>query len=333
MNSRAGRWRLLPVALVAATSVLFLSNSAAFAAEPGESNGWSQEIENNAPVYSDGDMSEARDPNSNTLLQVWRGWTNNNIYMSVNHGAPIQMGGAQTNVTPVVAYDTHNGNSSYFRVFHTGVNGFVFYSNIQVTNNLVNPSAWYQVPNDVRTPNNMPVSVTTLPSRGIILAYRGQDSNNIYSTFFNGQNGFWDLPLPVASATSNSAPAVSFEPSSQIILLTWRGTDNQVNVIRQSYGSGNWWGQELMPGVLTDAQPAIAMANVGRGQIAVRQQGSQRLQLTTVGAAGGWAGGWSAEVNGFVARYGPTLVAYAATVYILATTGSGGVWWKQSRQY
>ncbi|MFI8083976.1 hypothetical protein ACIF6L_24620 [Kitasatospora sp. NPDC086009] len=106
-----------------------------------------------------------------------------------------------------------------------------------------------------------------------------------------------------------------------------------MNVIRQNYGSGSWQSQEILPGVLTDAQPAIAMANNGRGQIAVRQQGTQRLQLASVFATGGWTGGWSAEVNGFVARYGPTLVAYAATVYLLATTASGSIWWKQSRQF
>ncbi|MGW4650811.1 hypothetical protein [Kitasatospora sp. NPDC004289] len=332
MKTRTKTWRLLPVALVAATSVL-LASSTASAAEPGESNGWSQEIEDNAPVYSDGDMSEARDPNGNALVQVWRGWSNNNIYLSINHGTPIQMGGAQTNVSPVVVFDTHGGNSSYFRVFHTGTNGFVFYSHIQVTGNLLNPSAWYQVPNDVRTPNNLPVAVTALPSRGLLLAYRGQDSANVYSVFFNGQNNLWDLPVAVPNATSPSSPALSVTPSSNIILLAWRGTDNQVNVIRQHYGNGGWWGQEILPGVLTDAQPAIAMANSVWGQMAVREQGTHRLRLSSVASTGGWAGSWSAEVNGFVARYGPTLVAYAATVYLLATTGSGGVWWKQSRQY
>ncbi|WP_033222949.1 hypothetical protein [Kitasatospora phosalacinea] len=333
MHLLAQRWRLLTVAFIAAVSVLFFSNNAAFAAEPGESNGWTQEIENNVQVYSDGDMSEARDPNLNTLVQVWHGWTDNNVYMAVNHGRPVQLPNASTYVTPVVAFDRTSGSSSVFRVFHTGTNGYVFYSNVTVSSNLVAPSLWYQVPRDVRTPNNRSVSVTSLPSRGMLLAYRGQDSDNIYGVFYSAGNDFWDLPVAIPNATSDSSPALSYEPEAQIIVLAWRGTDNQVNIIRQTYGSGSWWGWDLLSGVLTDTQPAVAMTNNGRGQVAIRQQGSQRIQLASIYANGGWYGYWSAEVNGFIGRYGPVLVAYAATVYLLATSGNGGVWWKQSRQF
>ncbi|MFJ7909141.1 hypothetical protein [Kitasatospora sp. NPDC096204] len=67
--------------------------------------------------------------------------------------------------------------------------------------------------------------------------------------------------------------------------------------------------------------------------MAVREQETTRIQLTQVYSHGGWLQGWNLEGNGFLARYAPALIAYAATVYLFATSNQGAIYWKQSRTY
>lgn len=75
------------------------------------------------------------------------------------------------------------------------------------------------------------------------------------------------------------------------------------------------------------------MASTGWGQVAVREQGTTRIQLTSVHSHGGWLQGWNLEGDGFLARYAPALIAYAATVFLFATPKQGAVYWEQPRTY
>ncbi|MFJ8621407.1 hypothetical protein ACIRD3_01005 [Kitasatospora sp. NPDC093550] len=334
MNLSLKRWRIAAVAMLTALSVLFLSNSSAFATQVGEGPVWNEEIENNVAVQTAGGMVEARDPDNGVLLQTWRGY-DNAIYLSVNHGRVIAMPRATTYANPAVVWRWSNGDNATFRVFHTGTNGFVFYTDVSTTgpNHLANIQPWWnQVPNGTATPNNFPVTVAALPNNSIFLAFRGSSSNEIWSQFFNGTSSQWSNPTRVTDARSDSAPALSFSRATNITVLAWRGTDSQMNLIRQSWGENWWWGHDVLPGVAADGQPAVAMADGANGQLATRRLGSHQISLTSIFSTGGWQGYWDAENTGRVVS-AISLVAYATTVYLLAAQYNGVVSWKPSRQF
>ncbi|MFC8448187.1 hypothetical protein [Kitasatospora sp. NPDC057223] len=334
MGSRLKTLRLFPLALMTALAVLLFTSTSASATAPGESTQWANEIEGGHAAYAEGNISEARNPGTGALMQVWHGWGTGNMYIALDHGTTYLMDGL-TNSSPQIVWLGHGGND--FMLFHTGTNGFIFYAfgSISYANNgarFPEVSDWQQVPNGAATPNSRSVAVTSLPNNGVFLAFRGASSQEIWGMFYNGQNGRWDLPTVTLGATSDSSPALSYSPSARILLLAYRGLDNQVNVIRQDYGSGVWYGRQILAGLSTDAQPAIAMAPNGWGQVAAREQGSNLLGLNTILESGG-SYGWAHEANGLVARYGPTLVMYAYTAYLIATTANGAVLWKQSREF
>ncbi|MFJ8948047.1 hypothetical protein ACIRG4_33200 [Streptomyces sp. NPDC102395] len=331
MRSSLSRWRLLLVAVLTACAVT-LTTTEASAAEPGESNGWAREIENGRPAQADGDIQEARDPNTGQLVQIWRGWSDDSIYVSLNNNQvrlwPAPSGGTrpETRSNPQIIF-----NGGYWWAFHTGVDRHVYYARIAVNNGVLSLGSWFQVPNNVETPNNLSVAVAPLPNNGWYLAYRGASSAELWGVYYNGQNGQWDLPVTVPGATSYSSPAIAWSSYGQALVLVYRGLDDRVNVRRQRYGNPRWTDSEILNGVTTDAQPAVAFANNGFGQVAVRRPDT-RLSLTTVNEVNGYSG-WSNEFNGFTARYGPVLVASLASIYLIATSGNGYVFWKQSRQF
>ncbi|MFF0160423.1 hypothetical protein ACFYRY_23265 [Streptomyces sp. NPDC005263] len=332
MRFSLSRWRLLLLAVITACAVTLLTTTEALAAEPGESNQWTGERENGIPAQAGGDIQEARNPNTGQLVQIWRGWSDNSIYVSLNNNQvrlwPAPSGGTrpQTLSNPQIVF-----NGGYWWAFHTGVDRRVYYSRIAVNDGVLSLGSWYRIPNEVETPNNLSVAVASLPNNGWYLTYRGASSEELWGIYYNGQNGQWDLPVTVPGATSYSAPALAWSSYGQALVLVYRGLDDRVNVRRQHYGNPRWTDSEILNGVTTDAQPAVAFANNGFGQVAVRRPDT-RLSLTTINEVNGYAG-WSNEINGFTARYGPVLVASLAAIYLIATSGNGYVYWKQSRQF
>ncbi|MFJ8434914.1 hypothetical protein ACIQ9P_26800 [Kitasatospora sp. NPDC094019] len=340
MRNSAKR-RLLPaVALLTAVSVAFIGVSSAHASQPGEGTDWAHETVGGHFVTTPGAMEESRDPNNNNLLQVWRS-TNNAIQVSVGHGQEIELAGATTYADPAVELAVSNGQSSTFRVFHTGTNGFVFHTEVTVDAGSPTPRVrpgWTQVPNGVATPNTMAVSVVALPNRSTLMAYRGSSSDENWSVFLDGTSNSWSNPTRITNSRSDFPLHLETDLSSWnlhwrgTIIGTWLGTDRQVNVIRQTYGQGNWWGQEILAGIQGEGSPSVAITDNGEGQVAVRRAGDNRIALARVNANGGWQGGWDMERNGFTAR-AFALFAYQAAIYVLATGGGGRVDWKQTRQY
>src|ERR1700719_4622706 len=114
------RWRLALMAVLAALAVSVAFAGPAFAAEPGESGTWNEEYVGSQPLAARGHMTEARNGQGD-LLQVWRGETNNIVWLSFDNGQPFQFynpdgTSTATNVSPtVVPYGSNN-----FMVFHTG---------------------------------------------------------------------------------------------------------------------------------------------------------------------------------------------------------------------
>src|SRR5690348_4282731 len=82
------RWRLALVGALAAIAMSVAFGGKAFAAEPGEWGNWVEEHVGSQYLAARGTMSEAR--NNGNLLQVWRGETNNIVWLSMNNGNPFQ---------------------------------------------------------------------------------------------------------------------------------------------------------------------------------------------------------------------------------------------------
>ncbi len=340
MHNSSKRRRLSAVALLTAASVAFLGVSSAHASQPGEGANWAPEIVGGHRVNSPGVMAESRDPNNDNLLQVWRA-SNNALRLSVGHGQDIELAGATTYTNPAMHLTASNGQSSTFRVFHTGTNGFVFYTEVTVNAGSQTPQVrpgWTQVPNNVSTRNFLAVSVVAAPNGSTFMTYHSSNSDEEWSIYFNGTSNSWNAPTTIPGSRSESTFMVetdlsSWNPSWRgTIMGTWLGTDGQVNVIRQTYGQGNWWGHEILAGVQGTGAPSVAITDNGRGQVAVRRASDNRIAITRVDVTGGSQGGWDMESNGFTAR-AFSLFAYHAAVYLLATGANGEVDWKQTGQY
>jgi hypothetical protein len=89
------------------SAVVFLTALAAvatatqsFAQMPGEVSHLNAENVNGA-LFLQGTYSEAR--NGGGLLSVWRGATDNQVWMSLNNGTPFTIGGTVTFQSPTVA--------------------------------------------------------------------------------------------------------------------------------------------------------------------------------------------------------------------------------------
>ena len=129
----------------------------------GETGAWSREIVGGGTPLNLQDLySEAR--NAGHLLSVWRGATNNQVWMSLDNGFPFTIGGTVTFQSPTVA----PFGSDSFMVFHTGDNGEIWYT--QVFGDGHNSGTWTAVPGNF---TNLPVSV----------AQMGPNSNNLYLVY------------------------------------------------------------------------------------------------------------------------------------------------------
>ncbi|MFF4815271.1 hypothetical protein ACFY2K_11845 [Kitasatospora sp. NPDC001309] len=311
-------------------------NSPAYASQPGESGSWQFETAGGSRIQSADSISESRSQ-ANVLVQVWRTF-NNAIMISVNHGPATEMPGATTYAEPQVVFSSQNGPTSLFWVFHTGTNGYVFYTPVSATPNsqtYTPQGLWNQVPNGVATPNELRVSVIPLPRQNLFLSFRGASSNEIWTIFFDGSR--WANPTIVPGARSPRTGMVAIggeiglggDSFRNVIILAWTGTDRRANVIRQTYGQSTWRNHEILGDMLGD-DTIVAMSGTGRGQIGLSH--NNRVSLATINEDSGWDGTWSQESTAHVA-YHFNLFAYAAAVYLVTAYGNGYVDWKQSRQF
>ncbi|MEU0041225.1 hypothetical protein [Streptomyces sp. NPDC006333] len=219
-------------------------------------------------------------------MQVWRGYDNNNIWVSINNGAPLAWPNGQSYAAPQVVWTAYG-----FRVYHTGTDGHIYYAGLSYSGN--GPSAnltalggWQQVPNNVVTPNDSPPAVTALynpgdstsdPENGgesVYLAYRGANSTQIYGVYFYGvgSNRYpnnWHAPTAIPSATSEVAPSLAYNQSWNRIVMAWAGQDAHVWVASQIVGNSSWSAPDMVGTMQTVTRPALALTDDGAGQIAV----------------------------------------------------------------
>jgi hypothetical protein len=313
------RWR---VALIAALTALALSVTfagPAAAAEPGEWGSWNPETvnEHTLQVASQGTLSEAR--NGGNLFEVWRGATNNQVWMSYNNGNAVTVGGnTATYVSPTVV----PWGTSGFMVFHTGIDGNIYYTPINGSGS--SAGQWYQVPDQT---TNMPVSVTQLGagSNQLYMAYRGVGNDQrIWGTHFTGAN--WDSTTNIAGGDSPSAPSVTYNDVSGQLTVLARGENNQVWMTEGWFNSWNSWYPE---GGYTIDTPHLAVVNNGY-MMADYLDANYNVQTRVYDEWGLPVTDWQPESTGWQTHYPAQLAAYGEALYMLFTGLDGLVWYKQA---
>jgi hypothetical protein len=312
------KWRLLIVALVASFAVL-MSSSGAFANEPGEVNFWTHEREGGTNLQSSDTVSEAR--GAGVLVSVWRGETDNHVWVSVNNQNAFTLDINATNVAPRVVYLPR---SQSFDIFHTGTNGHIYYAFAYATN--MNAwQGWYDLTGNY---TNQSVSLAAT-GNGLMVAYRGVGNDTrVFSTWYDG-NG-WGNPTVMSDGRSDSAPVVTWNPVSNRFFAVIRGHgDNRVYMASQSLG-GNWGGFSSFFGArTTNSSPVIAAVSNGGMMISVREIDNHIWFLTL--DSNGNGNGWQQESQHWSSYVSPFLSVAGSIVYILLTGEyHGDVYWKQA---
>jgi hypothetical protein len=317
------RWRLPLVAVltVVATSLTFTGE--AFAAEPGESGSWNEEYVGTNPLEVQGTVSEAR--NGGELLQVWRGATNNMVWLSVDNEAPFSLynpdgSATATYVSPtVVPYGTNQ-----FMVLHTGTDNNIYYTIVDPTDNTWSGS-WTAVPYQS---TNMTVSVTQLGSGStqLYMVYHSSNDDRVWGTLYDGYG--WQGAQNIDGGNSPSAPSVTYQPTTGLTVAV-RGEDNQVWMTGAS-SPYNQWSTWAAQGGYTQTAPSVtADSQTGTVLVSYVDENSYRPFYRAYGVYGNPLGGWSQDITGWQTVNTVFLSVVGAAIYAVLTGLNGNVYYKQ----
>lgn len=364
MRNTSMRFRLAAVALVAASAAVpgaavpAMAGEASVAADgpsaavwgfPGEGSDWKPVTYGGGAITSRSTPGEARDERGN-ILHAWRGASNDYIYIALNNGPSYRLPAgagtfAQTWTPPKVIW-TDDGGRGNFRIFHTGTEGHVYQhrvqldSSYQLPGDLPDPT---KIPNDTRTSATLPVGAAALPNNSFMLAWNSQSNDAIWTTYYNGEAATYTSPRVIPGALSKDAPALAAQvdtgndpaPWNQIV-LAFTGTDNNIYVSRQRYGTSTWTNpfKVYASGTsgYTRSGPSVALSRNGYGVISLTEDRDNTIGSYIISRDGGWSGYY--EENSFANTYGKTPLAVIAGThlyYVINGTGGGqnGVLWKQ----
>ncbi|MFF4243074.1 hypothetical protein ACFYY2_01190 [Streptomyces sp. NPDC001822] len=328
MIGKIKRARLAIIAAVAGAAIMIgISAPAALATQPSESNNWAKEIEANVPVRSADTISEGHDPNGN-LMQVWRGFDNNYIYVSYNHRTAERFESSQsgtipqTFVAPSVIWTDFG-----WRIFHTGTDGHVYYAGmvLNASGSITGWGNWISIPN-ASTAAYETVSPVALPNGAWYATWGGATNTNIYGIYFNGTT--YGAIQTIPHAASISPPTLAYDPSWGAMVVVWRDLSNGVGYARQPLG-GQWLFVNLLPGISTNERPTIGLANNGAGLISARNTEDNNRLYTIAINRSGWHGTWQAESTGWTSDHAVLISAIGYICYMVLTGYDGQVWWKE----
>ena len=308
------------------SAVVFLTTVAAaatatqsFAQLPGESSSYTSEQVGDAPLSLQNTYSEAR--NGGGLLTVWRGETNNQVWLSLNNGTPFTIGGTVTFESPTVAPWGEDG----FMVFHTGDDGNIWYT--PVFGDGENSGTWTAVPGNF---TNMSVSVAQMGtnSNNLYMVYRGLGSDlRVWGTWYNFSSNTWAPAENISGGSGNSSPGVSMNNVSNRLTVTVGGTDNQLWMTSQTLGAAAWNSWTPMGVSTYDTPHSVACAN-GNMVFSIRDINSHP-EFAKFNAWGDQQTGFSVDTTGFQSDWAVQLTANGNTAYSLITGFNNGGYWKQ----
>jgi len=282
----------------------------------GQGGPWTAE-DVGGPLNLQGVYSEAR--NAGHLLSVWRGATNNQVWMSLNNGRPFTIGGTVTFQSPTVA---PFGNDS-FMVFHTGDNADIWYT--QVFGDGSNSGTWNAVPGNF---TNLPVSVAQMgpSSNQLYMVYRGLGNDlRVWGTWYNGQSNAWAGAENINGGLANNAPGVSMNNATNQLFVTAQGTDNQLWMTHQTLGASSWNGWARM-GVFTSNTPHSAACANGNMVVSILDANGNP-EFAKFDGFGNQQSSWVlAEIFPITFVSGIQLTANGNNVYALANIDGSGLW-------
>jgi hypothetical protein len=296
-----------------------------FAQLPGGGGSPNQEKVGGQALFLQGTYSEAR--NAGHLLSVWKGFTNNQVWMSLDNGTPFTIGGTVTFDSPAV---TAFGSDS-FMVFHTGDQGNIFYT--QVFGDGHNDGTWTAVPGNF---TNLSVSVAQMGtnSNNLFMVYRGLGNDlRVWGTWYDGQTNTWATAENISGGLANAAPGVAMNNATNQLIVTAQGTNNQLWMTHQTLGASSWSGWADM-GVNTTGSPySVACPN---GNMVVSILDGNEPEYAKFDGWGDQLTGWFLDRSATIG-WPVQLTANGNDVFSLATVdldGSGGstVWvgyWEQ----
>jgi hypothetical protein len=317
------RWRLAPLAALTALAMSLALAGPAFAAEPGEWGSWGVESANGQQIYVHGTVSEAR--NNGNLVDVWRGETNNHVWISINNGNPITLQNpdgsyTETYYSPVVV----PWESARFMIFHTGTDGNIYYTWIDPTaGNWA--GSWTAIPGQS---TNMAVSAAQIGNQGedIYLVYHSSSDDRIWGTYFDGQT--WGSTQNIGGGNSPAAPSVTY--NNYHLYAFARGEDNQV-WMAQSYDIfGQTWTGWSPQGGYTYISPEVT-TNLNTGEMVVNyvDENSYRPSWRIYDSNGNPTGWWSQDTTGYQTVQAVALSWVAGAIFAILTGLNDAVWYKQ----
>jgi hypothetical protein len=326
------RWRLSTVALVAALAV-FAGTTSAFAAEPGESSAWSNEIVGNgARLQSHDTYSEARGEHG--LVQIWRG-LDDRVYLAVNNG-PVFWAGESSNTTRTHVAPRVVWMDGWFYAFHTGTDGHIYWcrasdstigSGTPSFSQSYNWSHWTAISGNPATTQSVSVAAT---DNGLLMTWIGVGQTTMYSAWLQNGSDVFRPTQVITNANSNSAPVVTFNPAINQFELVFRGLfDNRVYIMAQVLGQSGWSSPQALPGITTPTSPTISADVAGNLLIAaVDDDGNIQLQaINSSRQTRGWSEETTRETTGV-----PLWISIVGSIFYLILTESvddkGFVLWK-----
>jgi hypothetical protein len=273
----------------------------------------------NMQVASQGTLSEAR--NDGNLLEVWRGATNNQVWMSFNNEDAFTIGTTETYVSPTVV----PWGPGSFMVFHTGVDGNIYWTVVYDDGGY--EGQWYQVPGQT---TNMPVSVTQVGpgSNDVYMVYRGVGNDQrIWGTLYNSVAGEWQNTENIGGGLSPSAPSVAWNPYAGTLNVVARGEDSQVWMINGFTDNWSSWYQE---GGNTIDTPHIVSSPSGRTMMVDYLDTNYNVEYRMYDELGNGLGNWQPDVTGWQSHYPVQLAAYGNAIYAIITGLNLLIWYKQA---
>jgi hypothetical protein len=290
-----------------------------------------------------GTLAEAR--NNGNLLSAWKANdSSNQVWLSYNNGSPFTISPTtKTFVSPaVVAVGPTN-----FLVFHTGIDGQIWYAAVAGTNHA---TGWIPVPGQT---SNMSVSVAQIGgnSRNVYMVYRGSGNDKrVFGTWMNEQQE-WSSPIILGGGLAVTASAICLNNTGSSLWVATIGLDNQLWTTSQPLGAASWpnWTPR---GVFTGRDPdhdhpilapSCAATNNGNVALAYVDKGSHP-NYAVFNNGGGLVSQWSEDLvslfHGWQTDNAVQLTSAGNTVWSLFTgigeICSGGgecndndVYWKQ----
>ena len=273
-------------------------------------------------------ISEAR--NGGDIADVWKGKTDNHVWISIDHEDAFQIGNTTTFVAPtVVAW----GNSQ-FMIFHVGSDNHIYYTWINSLGSQGASQGWVAVPGQT-TSQSVSVAQVGAQGFGLYMMYHSLTDNKVWGTFFNPGGGnfpassSWGSIVNVNGGLTGSSPTVTYDVGTGILYSVVRGLDNQLYLNNTRPGTINWESWQPVGGS-TPGQPSIAAAQDDTGNLLLAYRGFDSHIYYDSFTLGGTSTGWHADITGWQTNFPVFLTANGSTIYTIMTGNDNVAYWKQA---